>query len=299
MKIIITAANGFMGKQLVEYFSNEHEVIALVRNENIPLKNCRTVRWDGKNLGSWVEELEGATAVINLAGKSVNCRYTEKNKAEIFASRLDSTRVLGEAIRLCKQKPTVWINAASGTIYRHSLHEPMTEFAGEIGSGFSVEVCKQWEQAFFSFSDLPLRQVALRTAIVLGKDGGVMVPFRNLARLGFGGKMGSGQQQFSWIHVEDVCRSIAFILQNEQLDGVINLSSPTPVRNSEFMQALRNRYRRKIGIPSPTWLLELGARLIQTETELILKSRFVLPEKLEQAGFEWKFPTINEALDTC
>jgi uncharacterized protein (TIGR01777 family) len=299
MKIIITAANGFMGKHLVEYFSKNHEVIALVRSNSSRLDNCKTVFWDGKTAGAWAEELEGADAVINLAGKSVNCRYNGKNKAEIYASRLDSTRVLGEALRSCVQKPSVWINAASGTIYSHSLHEPMTEEAGEMGSGFSVDVCQQWENVFFSFSDLPLRQVALRTAIVLGKDGGVMLPFRNLTRWGFGGKMGNGMQQFSWIHIEDVCRSVDFILTNEQLEGAVNISSPKPIRNEIFMQVLRKRFHRSLGISSPIWMLELGARLIKTETELILKSRYVFPEKLVKAGFQWKYDHIEAALNHC
>lgn len=298
MKIVITAANGFMGKHLVNYFSKNHEIIAFVRSKSCRLENCKTVCWDGKTVGAWTKELEGADVVINLAGKSVNCRYNEKNKADIYASRLDSTRILGEALRLCEQKPIIWINAASGTIYRHSLNEPMTEENGEIGSGFSVDVCQRWEKTFFSFSDLSLRQVALRTAIVLGKDGVVMLPFRNLTRWGFGGKMGDGMQQFSWIHIEDVCRSIEFIIENEELEGVINISSPHPIRNAVFMKALRQKFHRSFGIPSPTWMLELGARLIKTETELILKSRFVYPEKLEKAGFVWKYEDIYMALNS-
>lgn len=299
MKIIITAANGFMGKHLVNYFSKNHKVIAFVRSKSSHLENCKTVYWDGKTEGAWTKELEGADVVINLAGKSVNCRYNEKNKGEIYASRLDSTRILGEVLRKCVQKPSVWINAASGTIYKHSLNKPMTENECEIGTGFSVDVCKRWEKEFFNFSDLPLRQVALRTAIVLGKDGGVMLPFKKLTRWGFGGKMGDGRQQFSWIHIEDLCRSIEFIIENEELKGVINISSPHPIRNAVFMKALRQRFHRSFGIPSPVWMLELGARFIKTETELILKSRYVYPEKLEKSGFVWKFEDIKDALQNC
>jgi uncharacterized protein (TIGR01777 family) len=175
----------------------------------------------------------------------------------------------------------------------------MTESTGEIGTGFSVDVCQKWEKSFFDFQLKNTRQIALRTAIVLGKNGGVMVPFKRLTQLGFGGKMGDGQQQFSWIHIEDVCRSIEFIIQNESLNGAINVSSPNPVRNMIFMDALRKRYNRFALIPSPKWLLELGAKLIKTETELILKSRFVIPEKLEQAGFKWKFPKIEDAVQEC
>lgn len=287
-----------MGEALIQYFSKTHEVVAIVRN-SMTFKNSKTCIWDGKNLGDWANELEGADVLINLAGKSVNCRYNEANKAAIYASRLESTTLLGKAIEACKNPPKLWINAASATIYRHSLDEPMTESNGEIGNGFSVDVCQKWEKSFFDFQLTNTRQVALRTAIVLGKKGGVMIPFKRLTQLGFGGNMGSGQQQFSWIHIEDVCRSIELIIENESLNGAINISSPNPVRNNVFMQALRQRYNRFAVIPSSVWLLDLGAKLIKTETELILKSRFVLPEKLEQAGFKWKFAKIKDALEEC
>lgn len=298
MKIIITAANGFMGEALVQYFSKKHEVVAIVR-KSMTFDNAKTCIWDGKNLGDWANELDGADVLINLAGKSVNCRYNEANKAAIYASRLESTTILGKAIEACQNPPKLWINAASATIYRHSLNDPMTENTGEIGTGFSVDVCQKWEKSFFDFQITNTRQVALRTAIVLGKNGGVMIPFKRLTQLGFGGNMGDGQQQFSWIHIEDVCRSIEFIIENESLNGAINVSSPNPVRNKDFMQALRQHYNRFAVIPSRVWLLELGAKLIKTETELILKSRFVLPEKLEQAGFKWKFAKIEDALEEC
>lgn len=298
MKIVITAANGFMGEALVQYFSKAHEVVAIVR-KSMHFENAKTCIWDGKNLGDWSTELDGADVLINLAGKSVNCRYNDANKAAIYASRLESTTVLGKAIEACVHPPKLWVNAASATIYRHSLNDPMTENNGEIGTGFSVDVCQQWEKSFFDFQLKNTRQVALRTAIVLGKNGGVMIPFKRLTQLGFGGKMGDGQQQFSWIHIEDVFRSIEFIIQNESLNGAINVSSPNPVRNMIFMDALRKRYNRFALIPSPKWILELGAKMIKTETELILKSRFVIPEKLEQAGFKWKFPKIEGAVQEC
>lgn len=298
MKIIITAANGFMGEALVKYFSKTHEVVAIVR-KSMTFEKAKTCLWDGKNLDDWAIELEGADVLINLAGKSVNCRYNNVNKASIYSSRLESTAILGKAIEACKNPPKLWVNSASGTIYRHSMNDSMTESTGEIGTGFSVDVCQKWEQAFFDFKLKNTRQVALRTAIVLGKNGGVMIPFKRLTQLGFGGRMGDGQQQFSWIHIEDVCRSIEFIIENESLRGAINVSSPNPIRNSVFMQVLRLRYNRFALIPSPSWLLELGAKLIKTETELILKSRFVIPEKLEQAGFKWRYPIIEQALETC
>lgn len=295
-KIIITAANGFLGNALVQYFKEEYEIIALVRklipNEN----NVQYYIWDGKTLGKWQNQFENAIAVINLAGRSVDCRYNSKNKRVIYSSRLDSTQVIADAIQACQQKPQVWLNSASATIYQHSLDKPMTESNGEYGTGFSVDVCQQWERKFFENKIEGVRQVALRTAIVLGKNGGVMKPFLNLAKFGVGGKMGKGNQQFSWIHINDFCRAVEFLILNDSCENQFNLSSPFPILNSEFMKNLRQVVNMPFGMPLPKCLLELGARIINTETELILKSRFVIPEKLLNAGFKFKFPKIEEAL---
>lgn len=296
MKIIITATNGFMGKALVSYFKKEHQIIALQRKTQANETNVNYCVWDGKTLGTWADEFEGADVVINLAGKSVDCRYNEKNKAEIFSSRLESTAIIGKAIEQCAVKPKLWINAASATIYQHSF-VPMTEKNGIIGSGFSVEVCKAWEKAFNAFNHLNIRQITLRTAIVLGSDGGVMTPFKNLTKFGLGGKMGNGKQMFSWIHILDVCRAIEFFMQHENTQGVYNLAAPNPVTNTNFMLALRKRYKRPFGLPMPNFLLEIGARMIQTETELILKSRYVIPERLLEAGFEFEYGEIEECLE--
>jgi len=297
MKIIITAANGFIGETLVRYFRQQHVVIALVRK--MPSKSINGVKyilWDGKNPGTWATELEGALAVINLAGRSVNCRYNAKNKREIYSSRLESTACLGKAIAQCADKPQVWINTASATIYEYSLHEPMTEKNGTIGTGFSVDVCQRWEQAFNAYSTADVRQILLRTAIVLGKNGGVLKPFNRLARFGLGGKMAAGNQMFSWIHEMDLCRAIDFLIRETSCAGIYNLSAPHPVTNTAFMQTLRKSLGKSFGLPSPGWLLKIGAALIGTETELIFKSRFVVPERLTEAGFEFRFKQIAPCL---
>jgi len=211
-------------------------------------------------------------------------------------SRTSTTEQLGKAVQACGQPPKVWMNSSTATIYRHAEDRPMTEAAGEIGSGFSVEVAKSWEEAFFSF-DLPeTRQIALRIAIVLGPGGGVMTPYRNLVKLGLGGAQGSGQQRFSWIHVEDLFGIIQFLNKRDDLSGVFNCSAPHPVQNHELMKELRHTMNRSIGLPAPRWMLELGAKVIKTETELMLKSRWVLPERLERAGYTFLFPTLDEAL---
>jgi len=294
--VIITAANGFIGKTLVDFLERDYRIVALVRKPQPSSENIKYLVWDGKTVGDWSYELEGAHAVINLAGKSVNCRYNEQNKAAIYASRLESTSAIGQAIARCANKPKLWINAASATIYAHSEERPNTEANGAIGSGFSVDVCQQWEHCFNSFAQPDVRQVILRTAIVLGKNGGVMVPFKRLARFGLGGKMGNGRQMFSWIHEKDLCRAIAFFIENERTEGVYNLSAPNPVSNEAFMKILRKTLHIPFGIPQPEGMLRLGARLIGTETELIFKSRYVIPERLLQEGFAFEFGTIEQCL---
>lgn len=312
--VIITAANGFIGRHLVQYLKGTYRIIALVRtlpashhtNSSLRFRthshsdftpDIKYYAWDGRTVGKWSVEFEGALAVINLAGRSVNCRYNERNKAAIYASRLESTHVIGEAIRRCGFKPAVWINAASATIYAHSEDSPNTEANGIIGTGFSVDVCRQWEAAFTAYAGLGVRQVILRTAIVLGKEGGVMVPFKRLVRFGLGGRMGRGNQQFSWIHEDDLCAAIVHLITHETSSGVYNLSAPNPVTNTMFLQTLRQKMHIPFGIPQPKWLLEFGARLIGTETELILKSRYVLPGRLLQEGFEFQYPAMDKCLE--
>ena len=288
--IIITAANGFIGQSLVQHLKDNYRVVALVRTPLPSTPDVTYYVWDGRTVGDWKHEFEGAFAVINLAGKSVNCRYNEANKAAIYSSRLESTHLIGKVIQACTVKPKVWLNAASATIYAHSLDKPNTETHGVIGTGFSVDVCQQWEAAFNAYNHLGVRQVVLRTAIVLGKKGGVMTPFKRLAYLGMGGKMGPGNQQFSWIHEHDVCRAVEHLLLSETSSGVYNIAAPNPVRNAVFAKTLRRTLHIPFGIPQPKWLLEFGARIIKTETELILKSRYVIPETIDAGRFHVPIP---------
>ena len=287
-KITIAGGTGFVGKYLTKKFlALGYQVASIARsNAGIP--------WDDTE--KIVEALENSDMLINLAGKSVNCRYNSRNKAEIFSSRTETTRILGEALLKCSNPPEIWINASTATIYRHADDRPMTESQGEIGTGFSVEVAKLWEKTFFDFHLPETRQVALRMAIVLGRDGGVMQPFKNLVRFGLGGIQGPGNQMFSWIHIEDVYRIILYIQSHRQLSGVFNCSAPESIQNRTFMRTFRNLMHVKMGLPAPAWLLEIGAVVIRTETELLLKSRWVIPERLLDEGFTFKFPTIGVAL---
>lgn len=287
-KLIIAGSTGFVGKYLIMRFTSYgYNVVTISRN-------YADIIWEDFN--GIKNALEDADLLINLAGKSVNCRYNETNKAEIFSSRTETTETLGKAILQCQNPPRLWINASTATIYRHAIDRPMTEKNGEIGTGFSVEVAQKWEKSFFDFQLQNTRQVALRMAIVLGADGGVMTPFENLVKFGLGGKQGNGKQMFSWIHVEDLFQIIQFVETESEIKGVINCSAPEPVTNEDFMRIFREVKNIPIGLPSLTWMLKIGALIIGTETELLLKSRWVLPEKLINEGFKFEFPTIESAL---
>lgn len=288
-KIIIAGGTGFIGTYLKTKFEElNYTVIIISRQKGF-------VNWNNKD--GMFEALNGAEMLINLAGKSVNCRYDAENKKEILLSRTETTKALGEIINQCTHPPKLWINAGTATIYRHAEDRPMTETAGEIGKGFSVDVAKAWEKYFFDFQLPNTRQVLLRIAIVLSKDKGVMNPLKNLVRFGLGGKQGNGNQMFSWIHIEDLFSIILFIKDRENLSGVFNCSAPNPVNNKTLMQKLRQYLKIKVGLPSPKWLLEFGAIFIKTETELVLKSRWVLPERLLNAGYNFLHPTIDDALE--
>lgn len=295
-KIVIPGGSGFLGMKLAEYFKNKgFLVVILSRSKRSSEGNIQFQEWDGKNQGNWSSSLERAEAVINLAGRSVDCRYNQRNKDLILHSRLDATKAVGEAIRQCKTPPKVWINAGSATIYKHSLENGNDEQKGIVGSGFSVEVCKAWEKTFHNEVTPNTRKLFLRISIVLGKNGGAFIPIKQLVKLGLGGKQGSGQQMISWIHVEDFARSIEWLMKNKDKEGIYNIVSPKAEQNTIFMQKLRKRLEMPFGIPMPSFLLEFGAILIRTETELILKSRYVLPKRLEDEGFEFLYPNLGKA----
>ncbi len=256
----------------------------------------RYVEWNAKTLDLWLTELEGIEMLINLTGKSVDCRYNEKNKAEILNSRILATEVLGEAIKACAVPPKVWMNSSTATIYEHSLTTKMTEATGVIGDDFSMNVAKSWEETFYNMKTPRTQKIALRTSIVLGKNGGAFIPLRNLAKVGLGGTQGNGNQKVSWIHEHDFCRAVDFLL-TESIAGIFNITAPNPIPNKKFMQTLRRALKIPFGLPQPIWLLNIGARIIRTEAELILKSRYVIPEKLVAAGFQFHYPTAEKAVE--
>jgi len=307
-KIILAGGTGFMGQEMTKYFGKENKIIILTRQVNEKtnrndynslsaedVKNIHYVKWDGKTTGEWTNEMNGADLVINLAGKSVNCRYNKKNKKEIFDSRTNAVKAIGEAINKCTRPPSLWINASSATIYRHAMDRPQDEYSGEFHDDFSVQVCKRWEKTFYDQQTVQTRKVALRMAITLG-PGGILIPYFNLLKFGLGGKQASGKQMYSWVHIEDTCRIIEWICDHKEISGTYNSSSPNPVTNEEFMRIFRKVTGHIVGLPAYKWMLQIGALLIGTELELVLKSRWVLPTRILETGFQFKHPLLEDAL---
>lgn len=297
--IVISGANGFLGRAVSRFFLKRGRLVTgLVRNRGGVVPGVKEVEWDALTLGDWVGELEGADLLLNLAGRSVNCRYHARNRAEIMLSRTEATRILGDAVALCANPPRLWINSSTATIYRHAEDRPQGEHDGDLGEGFSVEVAKAWEKAFFG-ARVPgeVRKVALRTALVLGNEAGTVFDYLwRLARLGLGGRMGTGGQMVSWIHLDDFCRVIAWLIEREEIEGVINAAAPEAVPNRGLMAAMREVAGRPFGLPAGRWMLELGAWALRTETELLLKSRWVIPGRLRAEGFPFRWPDLQGAV---
>lgn len=297
MKVVIAGGNSYLGQVLARFYAERaQEVVLLVRRPRLPQGNIRYEVWDGQTPGLWMQALNGAALLINMAGRTVNCRYTERNKREIVESRVYTTTILGEAVRRCVVPPRVWLNAASATMYRHAEDRPMDEYTGETGQGFSVEVCRRWEETFFAQVTPGTRKVALRTTIVFGKRAPVVLTLFNLVKMGLGGKQGTGRQMLSWIHETDFARATEWLYRHDEMDGTVNLAAPNPLPNTRLMQKIRKTLAMPFGLPSPKWLLEIGAVFIRTETELVLKSRWILPARLKESGFRFLYPDMDSAL---
>lgn len=297
--IVVFGANGFLGRYLTRYFSrNGKEVVAVARSRKGWSGDGMFLEWDGKTRGPWDLALEGAEAVINLAGRSVDCRYTLENRRQIVASRVDSTRVIGEAINACKMPPKTWLNASTATWYRHAEDKPQDDWMGEPGTGFSCDVAQQWEDAFFGAPVPPAtRKLALRLGMVLANEPSTVYDvIRKLASRGLGGTMGGGNQRLSWIHMEDFLRAADFAINDPFLDGVVNVTAPEFPTNREWMRTFREAAGMPLGLPAPKWLLKVGARLLETETELVLKSRWADSLRLRDAGFRWRWSRSVDAI---
>jgi len=314
LRIVLPGGSGQVGHVLARHFQERGHLVTVITRAPYTA-NWQTVHWDGESVGSWTEALDGADICINLAGRSVNCRYHAANRRAIYDSRINTTRLLGHVISTLAHPPRVWLNASTATIYRHTMDRPrldwpMNESNGELGGNeliggrrrapdtwnFSIGVAKDWETAFFQSQTPGTRKVAMRSAIAMSPSpGNAFAVLSQLVRMGLGGSQGNGRQFVSWIHESDFARAVEFLIDREDLDGPINIAAPNPLPNREFMAALRDAWERPNGLPAPTPLIEIGAFLLRTESELVLKSRRVVPGRLLDAGFQFEFPDWPEA----
>lgn len=297
-KIILAGGSGSIGRKLAAYYSDvADEVIILSRKSEAAAGNISTIVWDGQTLGDWANEFENADMLVNLCGKSVNCRYTAKNKKAIIDSRVQPTRLLADAVKQLSNPPRLWINFTSATIYRHAQDRPQDELTGDIGYGFSIDVCRQWEDAFFNADTPNTRKIALRTSIVLSRSGGALPMLLRTTDLGLGGRQGHGRQMVSWIHEHDVARATEWLFDHPDLSGIVNCTAPNPLPNGEMMKMLRKACDIPIGLPAPGWLLRVVAPIIGTEPELLLKSRWVQPARLVESGFKFHYADFDSAVN--
>jgi uncharacterized protein (TIGR01777 family) len=297
-KIILAGGNGYLGKVLADHYKNMADQITILsRSAKAPQGNVKTLVWDGRNEGKWTSEMEGAELLVNLCGKNVNCRYTKANREEIVASRVLPTALLNRVVSKLQSPPQLWINITSATIYRHAEDVPQDEETGEIGYGFSIDVCNIWEKTFFDTATPNTRKVALRMGIVLGRNDSAFPRLLNLVKFGLGGKQGDGKQYMSWVHERDAAKTTEWLLQHPELTGVVNCTAPAPLKNADFMAVIRKVYGIPFGLSTPAWLLTIGAAIIGTETELILKSRWVLPKRLLDSSYQFMYPEAEYAVN--
>lgn len=308
MKVVIPGGTGHLGRVLSRSLAGQgHEVVVLTRREAEPEPGVRHVRWDGRSPGRWTHEIDGGDVVLNLAGRSVNCRYTRANLREMWNSRIDSARVVGGAIERAAHPPRVWLQMSTATIYAHRFDAPNDETTGVLGGGepdvpaywaYSVDIARAWEREQ-RLADTPrTRKVALRTAMVMSPEpGGAFEMLLRLTRFGLGGPVAGGRQYLSWIHGDDLVRAIDFLIAREDLRGPVNLAAPEPLPYREFLGELRAAAGVPFGLPATRWMAEIGAFALRSDTELLLKSRRVVPGRLPEAGFGFDYPEWTAAAE--
>jgi uncharacterized protein (TIGR01777 family) len=306
LRVVIPGGAGHLGRIVAGHLHEQGNAVTVLSRSGA-LAPWQVASWNGTDPDDWARELEDADVVINLAGRSVNCRYNAGNRREILESRIRTTELLGEAMSKLHRPPNLWINASTATIYRHSLDREMDEATGELGGQepnapdswrFSIEVATRWEKTFFAANTAHTRKIALRSAMVMSAEpGGTFDILLRLVRFGLGGACGSGKQFVSWIHEDDFVRALDYLLAHEEFEGPVNVASPNPLPNDDFMRILRKGWRTNVGLPASQWMLEAGAFFLRTETELILKSRRVVPGRLLASGFKFQFPEWHGAAE--
>jgi hypothetical protein len=311
MKIVIPGGTGQVGSVLLRAFrADGHDMVILSRGATGEGRGAtgagRAVAWDGRTLGPWADEIDGADVVVNLAGRNVNCRYTAANRQAMMSSRVDSTRIVGQAIERATRPPRLWLQMSTATIYAHRFDAPNDEKTGRIGGGepgapqswsFSIDIAKAWEAAQMEANTPATRKVALRSAMVMGPDrGGIFDVLLGLTRAGLGGAIAGGRQYMSWIHDRDFVRAVAFLIERDDIAGPVNVAAPNPLPQRDFMTALRSAWGTPIGLPATKWMVAIGAFVLRTETELTFKSRRVVPSRLLDSGFAFDFPEWPSAV---
>jgi hypothetical protein len=306
MRVVIPGGTGQVGGILRRALAARgDDVVVLSRHPEVLEPGVRHVVWDGRTLGDWAGELDGADAVVNLAGRTVSCRYTSENLRQMMDSRVESTRVVGDAVAAATRPPGVWLQMSTATIYADRRDAPNDEATGVIGGRepgvpgyweYSVRIARSWEAAQQEALLPRTRRVALRAAMVMSPDrGGVLDVLLRMARLGLGGPVAGGGQYVSWIHDHDFVRAVELLLERDDLDGPVNLAAPGPLPQGDLMRDLRRAWGRRPGLPATAWMAEVGAWVLRTDTELLLKSRRVVPGRLLDAGFEFEHPQWPEA----
>ncbi|MEL6543884.1 MAG: TIGR01777 family oxidoreductase [Myxococcota bacterium] len=300
MKIVIPGGSGQVGQVLERYFrARGDEVVIIARSAREPDR-----KWDGRTLGDWTRHLDDADVVVNLAGRSVNCRYTRDNLSQMLSSRVDSARIVGEAIARCERPPALWLQMSTATIYAHAYGDAHDE-DGELGGSepeippywrFSVDIARYWEQEQALAHTPQTRKVALRTSLVMNPDpGSVFAVLSRMTQLGLGGAIAGGKQYVSWIHDADFVRAVQWIIDHESIVGPVNLAAPNPLPQKEFQQALRRAWRMPVGLPATAWMVRLAAQVIGSDEELLLKSRRVVSKVLPESGFRFDHPEWQDA----
>ena len=298
-KIVIAGGTGYLGQLIAASLHQDNwDVVLLSRSSNPGNKIGRSVYWDAKSLGDWTEELENAQVLLNLTGRSIDCRHNTANRKEILNSRIYSTRVLGEAVSIAQTPPSCWLNASSMALYGQlwgnaSAH---TEESSLQSGGFLEDVTVAWEKEFLKWKREGVRQVALRISFVLGRTSGAFPLLRKLCQFGFGGRQGSGIQWMSWLHEDDWVGIVRFLIANKGIKGAFNLASPNPVRNKDFMKALRRECAPLgMGFPAPAFGVKLGCLIMDSAPELALQSRKVISQKLTENNYSFKFAKMADA----
>lgn len=294
--IVIAGGSGFFGNYLTNYFKKKYSIIVLTRKPSFVKNEVQYINWDGKTYGDWLKSIEGAEVLINLSGKSINCKFTEENKKKLLSSRIDSTRILIEGLTQLKNPPKLFLNASAGSMYK-LLDRPNVETDERFTKGFLSEMALKWEEEFFKGELTKTRRATLRISLILGKDGGIYEVLNKLAKFCLGGKVGSGKQIMSWVHIEDAANAVEFIINNENLSGPINFSTEYPETNASFMRKLRKSINSPVGIPAPAFGIKFMSNFIDIEPSLVLDSVNFIPKNLIINGFAFKFNMLEKALE--